>query len=38
MHSPLVLAKPLWQALDFEGFVALILKRDLSLSSRYADW
>ena len=38
MRSPLVLAKPLWQALDFEGFVALILKRDLSLSSRYADW
>lgn len=38
LRSPLALLRPLWRALDFEGFVALILKRDLSLTSRYADW
>ena len=28
----------IWQKLDFEGFVGLILKRDISLSARYKDW
>jgi 2-polyprenyl-3-methyl-5-hydroxy-6-metoxy-1,4-benzoquinol methylase len=28
----------LWRKLDFEGFVAIFLERDLSLSRRYRDW
>lgn len=37
-RSPLILTSPLWRALDFEGFLGLFLKRDLSLADRYADW
>lgn len=32
------LAAPLWRWLDFEGFLALFLQRDLSLADRYTDW
>lgn len=35
---PLVLTRPLWARLDFEGFFAVFLKRDLSLASRYTAW
>lgn len=37
-RSPLVLIAPLWKALDYEGFLGLFLKRDLSLSKHYANW
>lgn len=37
-RSPLALTAPLWRALDYEGFLGLFLKRDLSLADRYADW
>ncbi len=37
-RHPLVLSAPLWRALDYEGFLGLFLKRDLSLSRHYADW
>jgi len=33
-----LLTKPLWKRKDFEGFYGLILKRDQTYSSRYADW
>ncbi|MDA0239652.1 MAG: methyltransferase domain-containing protein [Proteobacteria bacterium] len=29
---------PLWRRSDFEGFVSLLLLRDLSVTSRYGDW
>jgi hypothetical protein len=32
------MTKMLWRALDFEGFYGLILERDDSWSSKYADW
>ena len=32
------LAAPLWWWLDFEGFLALFLRRDLGVADRYADW
>lgn len=32
------LTKYLWRKYDFEGFYGLILKRDISWSSRYLDW
>lgn len=35
---PLRLTRPLWKNLDFEGFLALYLTKDLSLSDRYRDW
>ncbi|MBF0323911.1 MAG: hypothetical protein HQL42_02460 [Alphaproteobacteria bacterium] len=34
---PLV-TRPLWRALDFDGFFALLLRRDLSLAKRYTAW
>ena len=37
-RSPLALTAPMWRALDYEGFLGLFLKRDLSLSNHYADW
>lgn len=37
-RSLLRLTQPLWRRLDFEGFFAAFLERDLSLASRYADW
>jgi len=36
--SPLVATRPLWRHLDHEGFLALLLRRDLSLASRYTGW
>lgn len=38
LKHPLAATMPLWATLDFEGFFAVFLKRDLSLSSRYAAW
>ena len=35
---PWRLTAPIWRALDFEGFFGMILARELSLASRYADW
>ena len=29
---------PLWRNIDFEGFICLYLKRDLSVSQRYTGW
>jgi len=37
-HSPLRLTGPMWRTFDFEGFVALFLRRDLTLAGRYSDW
>lgn len=37
-RSPLRLTAPLWRSLDFEGFVAFLCRRDLSLASRYTGW
>ena len=37
-RSPWRLTAPLWRRLDFEGFFAAFLQRDLSLAERYADW
>lgn len=38
VKHPLIATMPLWAKLDFEGFFALFLKRDLSLANRYAAW
>lgn len=38
LRHPLRAMAPLWRALDFEGFLGLILERDSSLSDRYRDW
>ncbi len=35
---PLSLTKHLWRATDHEGFIALLLKRDLSVANRYTSW
>ncbi len=35
---PLRLLAPMWRRLDFEGFIALFLIPDSSLSSRYTGW
>jgi len=37
-YSPLALTAPLWRKVDFEGFFAVLLKRDLSVAERYQDW
>jgi 2-polyprenyl-3-methyl-5-hydroxy-6-metoxy-1,4-benzoquinol methylase len=29
---------PMWRRLDFEGFLAIFARRDMSLADRYADW
>lgn len=29
---------PVWRSIDFEGFICLYLKRDLSISQRYTGW
>jgi len=36
--GPLRLTAPLWRRLDFEGFLCLFLRRDLSLADRYSGW
>jgi len=38
LRSPLAVTRPLWQHLDFEGFWGVLLRRDLSVANRYADW
>ncbi len=37
-RSPLRLTAPLWRAFDFEGFVAVFGRRDLSFARRYSGW
>jgi SAM-dependent methyltransferase len=37
-RHPLAITRPLWAKLDFEGFFAAFLARDLSLAQRYAAW
>jgi len=37
-YSPIRLLAPLWRLLDYEGFVGLLLRRDLSIAQRYVDW
>lgn len=37
-RSPLAVTQGLWGRLDFEGFVALFLRRDLTLARRYTGW
>lgn len=34
----LMITKPYWENFDFEGFYGLILRKDNSYSSKYADW
>ncbi|MFA6019832.1 MAG: methyltransferase domain-containing protein [Rhodospirillales bacterium] len=38
LKHPLLATQPLWRHLDFEGFFAVFLKRDLSLANRYTAW
>lgn len=37
-YSPLRLLAPLWRRLDYEGFFAVLLQKDLSIANRYRDW
>ena len=37
-RSPLRVTAPLWRRLDHEGFLGLLLERDLSLAERYSGW
>ncbi|NQV57975.1 MAG: hypothetical protein HQ503_19090 [Rhodospirillales bacterium] len=37
-YSLFRLLAPLWRKLDFEGFFGVLLKRNLGLAERYADW
>ena len=37
-RSPLAITAPLWRRLDHEGFVGLLLERDLTLAERYTGW
>lgn len=37
-RHPLAVTRPLWRKLDLEGFVAILARRDFSLTDRYADW
>lgn len=37
-RSPLLLTAPLWHRLDFEGFWAVLLRRDMAVARRYAGW
>ena len=36
--SPARITAPLWRRLDFEGFMAVLLERDMTLAERYVDW
>lgn len=38
LRSALRLTAPLWTKLDFPGFWGVLLKRDLGVARRYADW
>lgn len=39
-HLPFVspICKALWKKYDFEGFLGLVLRRDMSAARRYTDW
>ncbi len=37
-RSPLRILAPFWRKFDFEGFLALCLTRDTTLSDRYTGW
>ncbi len=37
-NHPLVLTRPLWRRLDLDGFLGVILERDMSLSDQYKSW
>jgi len=37
-RSPLRLTKALWKSVDFEGFLTLLLQRDLKFTDCYAGW
>lgn len=37
-YSVLRLTAPLWRRLDFEGFLIVLLERDLGVAERYKDW
>lgn len=38
LRHPLAATRPLWAHWDFEGFVALVLRRDPELADRYRSW
>ena len=35
---PLRITQPLWQRLDFEGFIGMLMKRDLTVAEHYTGW
>lgn len=37
-YNILHITRPLWKAIDYEGFYGLILRRDDTWSSKYKDW
>lgn len=39
-HIPVIsqVCRALWRKYDFEGFLGLVLKRDMSVARRYVDW
>jgi hypothetical protein len=37
-YHTLTLTRPLWRRLDLEGFLGVILERDMSLSDQYKSW
>ncbi len=37
-RSPLRILAPLWRHLDFEGFIAFFVEKDLNLARRYSGW
>lgn len=38
LRSPMVTTAPLWEKVDFRGFVAFFCERDLALADRYTGW
>lgn len=38
LRGPLRATAPLWRKLDFEGFAGYLLRRDLAVANKYADW
>ncbi|MCB2100607.1 MAG: methyltransferase domain-containing protein [Rhodobacterales bacterium] len=37
-RGPLRALAPVWRRLDFEGFFGVLLRRDLTVANKYADW
>ncbi len=37
-NHPLALTRPLWRRLDLDGFLGIILERDMTLSDQYKSW